>query len=372
MQNSPSSAQDISQDPRSFYCSWSAAAFMVLLILVIIGSSLTFVVSQQTGLYTDNPVLIKTATGLLVLLFLRITENRWFALTCQRFASIDNGELVIYGALGRKRWRGKTEGMRFYYGTDSEGAKRRLLLEHPDGRIHSFSLRLCQDPDALADALGAINRLDYEIEQAKQFCEKHIAHLKTYTKMFLFPVALIAFIQILILFFWSIQLQPAAWHAGTMLGVMAALPLCVWSVRPLRHFRWFNLPAHHYWRRHPLGHAAAEALYYLKFASLMLLICSLYRLFFAYNVGMISLLEQTQHTVLAEVSTSNGECSRNTKYSQASYWKLHVKLLDPYTQFNGDWCSFQSTQSAPPAEGSYTVHVRESQFVRELIFDFDK
>lgn len=57
---------------------------MVLLMLVIAGASLTYVVFAQISLYTSNSRWAHAAAWLFVLLFLRLTEGRWFMFTCDR------------------------------------------------------------------------------------------------------------------------------------------------------------------------------------------------------------------------------------------------------------------------------------------------
>ena len=345
---------------------------MVLLMLVIAGASLTYVVFAQISLYTSNSRWAHAAAWLFVLLFLRLTEGRWFMFTCDRFARIANNELVLFGAFGRKRLHRPLDESLFYYTKDQEGNYRNLLVEDADARMRSFSLRLCEDPDALTDALSAVDRFKHERELAEEeiakLTEEQRAWRKTYMQVFLTPISLLGCLQMVFHVFWSIQLLSAAWHAGIALGALATFPLCVWSRRTLRHFRWFNLPAHHYWRSKPLGHAVAEAFYYLKFSALMLAAACLYSYFFAYNVGMISLLKQPRHATTADVSASKARCNQG-KHHTIGYWKLHVQFPGPYKHFNGDWCSYVSVKSAPPEAGRYTVYLRESEFAHELTFE---
>ena len=56
------------QSPKTFYCAFSLRAFMVLLMLVIAGASLTYVVFAQTSLYTPDSRWAHAAAWLFVLL----------------------------------------------------------------------------------------------------------------------------------------------------------------------------------------------------------------------------------------------------------------------------------------------------------------
>lgn len=153
-----------------------------------------------------------------------------------------------------------------------------------------------------------------------------------------------------------------------MLGAIATLPLCIWFLRPLRHFRFMNLPAHHHWRRNAFGNALAEALFYLKFSTLMLCIGAAYSAFFAHNIGMINLLEQPHHTAEAEVTVYDK--SNTCIHSKGSNnWKLHVQVSAPYAHFSTDQCSRVSTLSDPPEAGRYTVYLRESKYARQLTLE---
>lgn len=360
------------QSPKTFYCAFSLRAFMVLLMLVIVGASLTYVVFVQTSLYTPNRRWASAMAWLFVLLFLRLTEGRWFMFTCDRFARIDNNELVLFGAFGRKRLHCQLDEALFYYTQDKQGNYRNLLVEDADARIRRFSLRLCEDPARLMEALQAINRQAYEAHLAEQemaqLSETQQAWFKIYTQMLMTPVLALGVVQMIFGVFRSVHVLSPAWHEGMILGALVTLPLCFWRRRALRHFRLMNLPAHHHWRRNPFGNALAETLFYLKFSLLMLAIAALYSLFFTYNVGMVSLLRQPRHTAEAEVTVygRNNTCSRSKGRNN---WKLHIQVPAPYAHFSTDQCSRVSTRSDPPEAGRYTVYLRESKYARQLTFE---
>lgn len=110
---------------------------------------------------------------------------------------------------------------------------------------------------------------------------------------------------------------------------------------------------------------AAELLYYLKYTAAMLAIGCVYSVFAAYNIGLISLFDQPRHAVEATITLHDGRCSRG-KGGGIKYWESHVQLPEPYSHFNGDWCSKFHEMNTPPAEGKRTVYLRESRFAREL------
>lgn len=216
--------------PQIFESGWRTTSFMVLLILLIIGGSLTFVVYLQAGLYTDNSLLIKAIVGLFVVLFLWMTEGCWFALTCHRFAEVNNAQLVLYGAFGRKRLRCRLDDARFYYGEYKEGGRSTLSVEYADGRIRNFSLGLCKDPDALTDALAALNRLEQERQLIEAEADKLLSDeqkqlRKAYVWLFFSLIPAIGIFQMVFYVFWSIHLLPDAWQWGAIAGVIAVFPV---------------------------------------------------------------------------------------------------------------------------------------------------
>lgn len=367
----PSTSPAALQQPQTFYCSLTRSLLLPA-VMAVFGYVLTASVLVLTSSHWPHSHAPFIAAGLCALLFLLITESVWFGLTCRRFAEISQGELVLFGAFSRVRLRCKLDAARFGYSTGVHCYPTVLLVEFANGRLQRFPLNLCAEPAKLTRALGAVNRFEQEKKCAQAEAEQ-INHtqqqlLRTYFLFFVLPVVGIALVQNIVHVFWSIQLLPSAWYAGIMLGAIATLPLCIWFLRPLRHFRFMNLPAHHHWRRNAFGNALAEALFYLKFSTLMLCIGAAYSAFFAHNIGWLSLMPHTHQAAIANISArsySEG-CSRGRSKNN---WKLHVQLPAPHSHFNGDWCSLQSVRSAPPSIGPHTVYLRESRFARELTLE---
>ncbi|MDO4795241.1 MAG: hypothetical protein Q4A28_04765 [Brachymonas sp.] len=369
----PASTAHPAQQPQTFYCSWIHSLLQSgLLTLCGYVSSVAVLVLAQT--YLNGHYTPFVAVGLFALLFLRATESLWFGLTCRRFATISHDELMVYGAFGRTRLHCRLNAARFYYGTGTSKDKRpaTLLVEFPGGRLQRFSLSLCVQPVTFSKALGAVHRFAQEQQHAQvetaQLSQQQRQLRHAYALLVLVPAVGIAIVQDMLHVFWSMQLLPAAWYWGALAGAAATWPIGVWTARPLRHFRFMNLPDYHHWRRSAGGHAAAEALYYLKLAAILLCIGAAYSAFFAHNIAWLSLMPHTRQAASAHITArgySEG-CSRG----KLNYtWKLQVQLPAPHTHFNGDWCSQRSVQSAPPAAGPHTVHLRESRFVRELTFE---
>ena len=93
-----------------FATSFWGTLFMPLVTgLLLVFIALLVFLADSGFLPTVHDWAAKAVACVFLLYGLKRSEGWWFGLTCRRFASIGGGELVLYGAFGRTRFRCPTD-----------------------------------------------------------------------------------------------------------------------------------------------------------------------------------------------------------------------------------------------------------------------
>lgn len=141
-----------------FATSFWGTLFMPLVTgLLLVFIALLVFLAVSGFLPTVHDWAAKAAAGVFLLYGLKRSEGWWFGLTCRRFASIGGGELVLYGAFGRTRFRCPTD-WRFDYLCSVRCRIFSFRTISPDGHSRRFSTSLCRNTAALIAELGAVDR----------------------------------------------------------------------------------------------------------------------------------------------------------------------------------------------------------------------
>lgn len=300
------------------------------------------------------------------------TEGWWFGLTYRRFARIQNGTFRLYGAFGRIRCQGRINEYRFrHFGNRPQY----LSVEDPNGRIRRFSLHLCRNRYALVHDLFSANgqeclhqegeRMREELAQTRSARQYRLLHF--YGLAVWIPLICISALQALTQPFFSLRPLDTAWYIGCTAAILLILPLALSYRRSFRHFRWLNLPAHHYWRQSRWGNRAAEALYAVRYLMLTAASMAAYSLFLTYNLAYLSLTGIPYETSHAHLHAENKASCYRGRF-QSSTWKITVSMPAYRRQFDGDWCSMIEHDRAIAPTGKHMVYLRESTLAQELRF----
>ena len=141
-----------------FATSFWGTLFMPLVTgLLLVFIALLVFLAVSGFLPTVHDWAAKVAAGVFLLYGLKRSEGWWFGLTCRCFASIGGGELVLYGAFGRTRFRCPTD-WRFDYLCNVPCRIFSFRTISPDGHSRRFSTSLCRNTAALIAELGAVDR----------------------------------------------------------------------------------------------------------------------------------------------------------------------------------------------------------------------
>ncbi|MDO4694754.1 MAG: hypothetical protein Q4A62_09085 [Eikenella sp.] len=201
-----------------------------------------------------------------------------------------------------------------------------------------------------------------QTRSARQYRLLHIYGLAVFI-----PLICISALQALTQPFFSLRPLDTAWYIGCTAAILLILPLALSYRRSFRHFRWLNLPAHHYWRQNRWGNLAAEALYAVRYLMLTAALMAAYSLFLTYNLACLSLIGTPYETSHAHLHAENrASCSRGR--FQPSTWEITVSMPAHRQQFDGAWCSMIRQQHALAPSGRHIVYLRESMLAQELRF----
>ncbi|WP_225748468.1 hypothetical protein [Eikenella sp. Marseille-P7795] len=330
---------------------WAIVGLLGLLVCALAGSVLGDRAAKWAGLSA-------------VLLGLKCSEGWWFGLTCRRFAMVDGRQLVVYGALGRVRFRC---GLNWQFEYDGG-----LCAVSPDGRSRWFSLICCANRYALLDRLGA-EVCDGQVREDwqqwwREFAQSQpLRHKKLLVAIYAETAAFLLTTWPILSGEWlSIRLLPTVWCAAAALTALWLLPMAWWGRGVLAGNRRFRLPEHHVWRRSAAGRVAAAVLFAGKLALFWLVMGAIFACPVAWVGGWLSLQWQPYQAVSAVELADTGDTCLSGRYGPRVP-SIVVRLPEEYAAFDGAWCSRLRDDVYLLEDGS-TVYLRGNVFARELLF----